>query len=171
MKRILFTISILLNVAFFYTYVQNNWKVNKSENSKIETNKIVGTWKLVAFADLDTVTGKWIYPFGKTPKGYFTYTKNMIVNLNVSAEEPLHISADSSETCKINLDNYIWHHSFGYFGSYSVNLKKSVITHHVKGGTITYYIDTDQPRPFSFRGDTLVIGDNKTRKRLLIRAD
>lgn len=132
---------------------------------------IVGTWQLIEFADLDSATGRWKYPYGKNPKGYFTYTKNNIVNINISAEFPLKISEDSAKKYTINLYEHIWQNSFGYFGTYSVDLKNSVVTHHVKGGCIPYYIDTDQKRVFTLKGDTLIIGDNKTWKRVLVRAD
>jgi hypothetical protein len=48
-----------------------------------EKSPIVGTWKLVEFANLDSLTNQWEYPFGEKPKGYFTYTSNNIVNLNI----------------------------------------------------------------------------------------
>jgi hypothetical protein len=132
---------------------------------------IIGTWRLIEYADLDLTTGKWKYLYGKNPKGYFTYTKKNIVNINISSEFPLKISADSSKKYTINLDDHISQNSFGYFGTYSVDSKNSVVTHHVEGGCIPYYIDTDQKRPFTLKGDTLTIGDNKTWKRVLVRAD
>ena len=42
--------------------------------------------------------------------------------------------------------------SVGYFGTYSVDYDKSIITHHVEGGSLPYYIGTDQERPFSLKG-------------------
>ncbi len=134
-------------------------------------NKIIGTWRLIEYADLDAATGKWSYPFGKNPGGYFTYTKSNIVNINISSETPLKISQDSSQKYSINLLDYIRRNSPGYFGTYSIDVKKSIVTHHVKGGSIPYYIDTDQQRPFTLKGDTLIIGDNKTWRRVLIKAD
>jgi len=158
-KHILTT--LLSGLIFSCSFGQSNHK----------ENLIVGTWQLIDFANIDSVTGKWIYPFGKNPKGYFTYTKSNIFNLNISAEHPLKISKDSSRNYEINLYDYIWENSFGYFGTYSIDFEKSVVTHFVKGGCIPYYIDTDQQRPFVLKGDTLIIGDNKTWKRVLVKAD
>ncbi|MES1224499.1 MAG: lipocalin-like domain-containing protein [Bacteroidota bacterium] len=59
----------------------------------------------------------------------------------------------------------------GYFGTYSVDYGKSVVTHHIKGDSLPWYIDTDQQRPFIIKGDTLIIGDNKTWKRVLVKVD
>ncbi len=135
------------------------------------TADITGTWRLVEFADLDTATSTWTYPYGRNPKSFFTYTKNGIVNLNISAETPVKISEDSAKNLNINLLDWVYNNSLGYFGTYSVDFNRSIVTHHVTGGALPWYIDTDQERPFILKGDTLTIGDNKTWKRVLIKAD
>ena len=139
----------------------------------IETkeNKLAGTWRLIEFTDLDTLSGKWIYRFGKNPRGYFTYTKNGIVNLNISTEAPLQLSAEAAKKFNISYAELVNSNSLGYFGTYTIDWDKSVVTHHVKGGSIPWYIDTDQPRPFILKGDTLTITNYKTTKRVLVRAD
>lgn len=150
---------------------QNNSNMSKAVKGVVQSNKLAGTWELIEFTDLDSVTGKWEYPFGKNPRGYFTYTKSHIVNLNVSSDIPLNISEDSAKNYNITLLNWVDHQSEGYFGTYSVDFNKSVVTHHVRGGSIPWFYDTDQPGPFILKGDTLIIGDNKTWKRVLIRVD
>lgn len=59
----------------------------------------------------------------------------------------------------------------GYFGEYEISYDESVVTHKVKGGSIPFYIGTNQPRPFILKNDTLIIGDNKTWRRVLVRVD
>lgn len=162
---------ILLSVFTFISYGQNNTETELTNKKETQPNKLAGTWRLIEFTDLDPISGKWTYPFGRNPKGFFTYTKNYIVNLNISSETPLNISEDSAKKYSINLEDYIWHYSLGYFGTYSIDFKNSIVTHHVTGGSIPYYIDTDQPRPFTLNRDTLILSDNKTWKRVLVRAD
>ncbi|MCY7311625.1 MAG: hypothetical protein LH619_12660 [Chitinophagaceae bacterium] len=41
----------------------------------------------------------------------------------------------------------------------------------VKGGSLPWYIDTDQPRPFTLNTQTLIISHNKLWKRVLVSAD
>jgi hypothetical protein len=144
---------------------------NKKTNERNE-NKIVGTWKLIEYSDYDTVTNKWIHPYGDHPKGYFTYTKSGIVNLNGSAEKPLVISPDSEYTKPLTL-GAVLDNAFGYFGTYTIDSLNSIVTHHVKGGSVINYIGTDQHRQFILKGDTLLIGDPtfKVGKRVLIRED
>jgi Lipocalin-like domain len=56
-----------------------------------------------------------------------------------------------------------------YFGTYTVDTYKHVVTHHVEGSLSPDYTDTDQPRPFKLQGDRLEIGDGKTWRRVLER--
>ena len=139
-------------------------------NKEKKGNCIVGTWKLIEFLNLDSVTNQWEHPYGKNPKGYFTYTSNGIVNLNISNENPLKLSKDSLNSTKFVYSDFM-KNSVGYFGEYEVSLEDSVVTHKVKGGSIPFYIGTNQPRPFIFKNDTLIIGDNKTWRRVLVRID
>lgn len=169
--RILVVLTVFVLVCSEISSGQNNGKMSKTDKGLTQSNPLAGTWKLIEYEDLDSITGKWEYPFGKNPRGYFTYTKNYIVNLNVSSAIPLQITEDSAKNYSIKLLNWIDHYSEGYFGTYTVDLNKSVVTHHVRGGSIPWYYETDQPRPFKLKGDTLIISDNKTWRRVLVRED
>jgi len=158
----------LLSMIRVHAYAQQNTSPSDSINT---LNKLIGTWRLIEFSNWDATTGQWQYDYGKHPSGYFTYTKTGIVNLNIAADTVLNISEDSARNYDINLLKWVYNYALGYFGTYSFDFKNSVITHHVKGGSLPWYVDTDQPRPFLFKGDTLIIGDNKTWKRVLIKAD
>lgn len=168
MKKTTIIILLMLIHGCIYSQQTSNNKVDKN---KTKPNPLVGTWRLIEFTDLDTLTGKWESRYGKNPGGYFTYTKTNIVNLNISAETPLKFSMDSAKNFSINYYNMTEHNAVGYFGTYSIDLEKSIVTHHVKGGSLPWYIDTDQPRPFIIKGDTVIIGNNKTWRRVLVRAD
>lgn len=143
-----------------------------TENQRSIKSRIAGTWRLVDYTDFDTVTRKWTHPYGHHPKGYFTYTNSGIVNLNGSAEKPLIIPVDSEYTKPITL-GAILDNAWGYFGEYSIDSLHSIITHHVKGGSVINYIGTDQHRQFILRGDTLLLGDPtfKVGKRVLVREE
>jgi hypothetical protein len=160
-----------LLVLGFNSFGQNNIESKISDSYQVKSNKLVGTWKLIEYADLDTATGKWTYPYGKNPHGYFTYTSTNIVNLNISRDKPVKVTEDSAKTFPISYYDFIENYSFGYFGTYSIDWEKSIVTHHVKGGSVIWYTDTDQPRPFILKGDSLIIGDLKKKKRVLVRAD
>ncbi len=145
---------------------------NKNGKELAGKNSLVGTWKLIAYSDFDTLTRKWKNPYGDHPKGYFTYTNSGIVNINGSAEKPLKVSLDSEYTKPLSL-GAVLDNAFGYFGTYTIDTIHSVVTHHVKGGSVIDYIGTDQHRQFIIKGDTLLIGDPtfEVGKRVLIRED
>jgi hypothetical protein len=163
---------LLFTVILFYdSFAQRKIKPGRNNKISKQENKLAGTWRLIEFADWDTAIKKWTYSYGMHPKGYFTYTKNYIVNLNICSETPVRISEDSAKNYNIKLKNWVDSNSVGYFGTYSVDYNRSIVTHHVNGGSLPWYIDTDQQRPFILKGDTLIIGDNKTWKRVLVKED
>ena len=63
--------------------------------------------------------------------------------------------------------------AFGYFGTYTIDNINSIVTHHVKGGSVINYIGTDQHRQYILKGDTLLLGDPtfEVGKRVLIREE
>jgi len=165
LKTFLWFLSALLFCSASLNAQSNN------KNQTVITNKLAGTWRLIEFTDLDTLTGKWEYRYGKNPRGFFTYTKNGILNLNISTGNPMIFSEDSAKKMNINYFQMIQYNALGYFGTYTIDWEKSIVTHHVKGGSLPWYIDTDQPRPFILKGDTLTITNHKTWRRVLVRAD
>ena len=56
-----------------------------------------------------------------------------------------------------------------YFGAYTVDERKHLVTHHVEGSLVPEFTGTDQPRPLKLEGDRLEIGDGKTWRRVLER--
>src|SRR5580704_2358694 len=49
---------------------------------------VIGTWRLVEFADLDK-DGKWQQRFGETPRGYFVYDPTGHVHIQIMKAPPL----------------------------------------------------------------------------------
>ena len=165
--------TLLLLLIVFILFCACNQLSNQKDgvilNKKEKEKNIIGTWKLIEYADLNEENNKWEYPYGKV-KGYFTYTKNNIVNLNLSNEVPMDLSRDSFHTQKLTFKD-VWTNSVGYFGKYTIDYQKSVIIHHVEGGSLPWYVGTDQKRPFYFEGDTLVIGYKNDWIRKLVKVD
>ena len=133
---------------------------------------LVGTWRLVDFADLDK-DGKWQYRFGEHPRGYFVYDTTGHVHIQIMKTPPLKpfpeakVDAGKPPSPEHALAAYTA--SVAYFGTYTVEADKHVVTHHVEGSLAPDFTDTDQPRPFKLEGDRLEIGDGKTWRRVLER--
>ena len=70
----------------------------------------------------------------------------------------------SRETKRLGTVSY-----FAYFGTYTVDAEKRVVTHHVEGSLAPDFTGTDQPRPFKLEGHWLEIGDGKAWRRVLER--
>jgi hypothetical protein len=145
----------------------------KQEDITKRPHTVTGTWKLITYADFDTNSGKWIYPYGDHPRGYFTYTQNGIVNLNISSEKQLELNADSAYQHAFTLGEILDRYSVGYFGTYTIDYENSTLIHHPEGGAIPWYIGTDQHRQFILKEDSLFIGDPTfdIGKRVLIRVE
>ena len=163
---------VLIVILFITLLFTISCNVSTTEKSEINNNQLAGTWRLIEYTDYDTVTGKSTHPYGEHPKGYFTYTKSGIVNLNLSAEKPMMVAEDSVYIKQFSL-GVLLDNAAGYFGNYTIDYEKSTVTHHVKGGSVLDYIGTDQHRQFILKGDTLLIGDPvfKVGKRVLIREE
>ena len=134
---------------------------------------LIGTWKLVAFEDRKdehNPNSEWIYPYGKNPMGYFVYdnTGHVMIQIMKTPPPARFASGDdekpTAEEVKAAFTGYV-----AYFGTYTVDAAKNVVIHHVEGSLKPSYIGTDQPRPFILAGDHLIIGDDKTWRRVLER--
>jgi hypothetical protein len=135
-------------------------------------NALIGTWRLVEFADLDK-DGNWQHRFGEPPRGYFVYDTTGHVHIQIMKVPPLAAFPEaniaigrppSAEQALAAYSAYV-----AYFGTYTVDATKGVVTHHVEGSLAPEFTNTDQPRPFKLEGDRLEIGDGKTWRRGLER--
>ena len=133
---------------------------------------LIGTWRVVEFADLDK-DGEWQYRFGEHPRGYFVYDVTGHVHIQIMKVPPLapfpeaKLTDGKPPSPEHALAAYIAY--VAYFGTYTVDAEKRVVTHHVEGSLAPDFTDTDQPRPFKLEGDRLEIGDGKTWRRVLER--
>jgi hypothetical protein len=156
---------ILALACFQFVFTISNAQTTKPANG------IVGTWRLVEFADYDSASQTWIHRYGKHPKGYFIYTAAGYLSINVSNENFSKLTEEEAKKYNINFYEYFSTKAFAYFGSYTFEPEKGSVIHHVKGGSIPWYTDTEQPRQIQLKGDTAIIGDNKTTRRVLVRVE
>lgn len=137
-----------------------------------ETHSLIGTWRLVEFADFGK-DGKWHYRFGEHPRGYFVYDATGHVHIQIMKVPPLaafpeaKLDVGTPPTPEHALSAYTAY--VAYFGTYTLDAEKRVVTHHVEGSLAPDFTDTDQPRPFKLEGDKLEIGDGETWRRELER--
>ena len=113
-----------------------------------EAHALIGTWRVVEFADLNK-DGKWVYWFGEHPRGYFVYDATGHVYIQIMKVPPLtpFPEANSDEGKPPTAEHALaaYNSFFAYFGTYTVDTEKHLVTHHVEGSLSPDYTDTDQP--------------------------
>lgn len=119
---------------------------------------LIGTWRLVRYEN-KSKDGQITKPYGEQPLGYFTYDPTGHLSIHIMRNPPLPPFASGSKSTATeaeklrSFDAYV-----GYFGTYRVDKGKRVLHHLVEGALDTTYTNTDQLRPYSLKGDILIIG-------------
>lgn len=143
------------------------------------TSGIVGTWRLVKFEDIED--GKVIRRFGERPNGLFVYTADGHVIIQIANPANPACVTEGKKTLPGRKDDIalavctpeqleaLLNGSVAYWGTYSVDMSKGIVTHNVVSDVTNGYAGTAQPRPFVLNGDRLEIGDGKTWTRVLER--
>jgi len=108
----------------------------RQAEAKIE-RQLVGSWRLLSFTARSA--SEVTYPYGKDAVGKLTYTRDGNMWALVARRGPAK-----------NLPDANW-----YTGSFSVNLKRRTIVHHVRHASIPSWEGSDQLRPFKLKGRRL----------------
>jgi len=128
---------------------------------------LVGTWRFVEYTDFRN--GNPVHPFGDPPTGILIYTSSGTMSVQI-----MHNPAPTSlqdlirpgeDVGQLNERSYV-----GYFGKYHVDTARSVVVHHVEGGTRLDYVGKDEERAFRWEGERLVLGTS-TLRRVLVRVN
>jgi hypothetical protein len=128
---------------------------------------LLGTWRLVEYDNWDT-DGRLTQPYGARPRGYFVYDATGHVTIQIARTPPMPAPPGNRELTTAEkaqaYDSYV-----GYFGRYTVDATRGIVTHHVEGSLRPDYTDTDQPRPFRVSGDSLIVASGRSYRRVLLR--
>lgn len=129
-------------------------------------HSIVGTWKLISAEDRSSPNDPWVpYTFGNPPSGYFIFDNTGHASVQIMTTPPQKIATPDSPTPQEALaifNNYI-----AYYGTYTIS--ETTVTVQVEGAWDPSQVGTPQARPYRLDCDTLIIGDEITYKRTLIR--
>lgn len=125
---------------------------------------IVGCWQMVEAWNIDDPKKpkEKTYPWGRPPLGYWVYDPAGNVSVQISINPPLSridLSTQNwwdvqpmTSSMVASFDNYL-----AYFGTYTVDYEKGVVTHNVVTDVLRAYTGTEQPRNFKFKNGDLVI--------------
>ena len=129
---------------------------------------IVGSWQMVEAWNVNAPGQPKTYPWGNPPLGFWVYDAGGNVSVQISINPPLPIVdvTDPSwwtlgsivqEAMLASFNNYM-----AYWGTFTVDYVKNIVTHNVVTDVLRAYTGTSQPRPFELSGDQLIIGDQQT---------
>jgi hypothetical protein len=118
--------------------------------------QLIGTWQLVRFENTRP-DGTVERPYGPNPRGYFIYdaTGHLSIQFMRTPPTPPFAAGDTKGTdteVRAAYDGYV-----AYFGTWRINDDATAVTHVVEGALKPSYTGTDQFRPFTLEGDTLII--------------
>ena len=125
--------------------------------------QLLGTWRLVSIQNREPEEQEWKSRFGVSPRGYIMYdaTGHMAVQFEKTPPPAKFASGDDwTPTPEEALGVYLGY--VAYFGTFTVDEKAGVVTHHVEGSLRPSYLATDQPRPAKLEGNRLILSDGKT---------
>ena len=114
---------------------------------------VVGVWEIVELIDWNA-EGEQSEPFGSDPNGYFVYTPEGRLILQI-LPNPL----PSAETRPITVEKLAARarSSIAYYGTYSVDYDRGVLIHEVAGALFPNRAGGAYERPFQLDEDELVL--------------
>lgn len=141
--------------------MKKNWKNNIQR-------KIVGTWKLIKAESRNTEQDPWTPDFGQPLSGYFFYDVNGYNSVQIMSNPP-QPTYDPNQGPSAGEALAIFNNYINYYGTYTLSEDGKTVTCHVEGAMDPNQVGTDQARPCEIKGNTLLIGDQKTYIRVLER--
>jgi lipocalin-like protein len=116
------------------------------------SSRFVGAWRLLSCEARDS-SGGAEYPFGEHATGQLFYDAvgNMSAQLmradraRFAARDP---ALGTDAEVRNAFDSYV-----AYFGTYSIDISRSAVTHHVTGASFPNWIGVDLVRQFRFEND------------------
>jgi len=123
-------------------------------------HKLVGTWKLLS-ASLSTAGGERNdAPFGPSPTGFLTYTREgrMSAMISYGGRKPLSVSDWSLAAVDEKAE------AFGTFLAYSgrYTLTEDQVIHHVEISSLQNWVNTDLVRLIKFQVDRIILATPPT---------
>lgn len=116
--------------------------------------QFVGTWKLVS-SEFKFSDGQVINPLGNDAIGILMYDASQHMSVQITRRDrPIFASDDQLKGTPSEMKSAFKGFT-AYFGSYHVNEKEAIVTHHVEGSLFPNWIGKDQVRFFEFSDNRL----------------
>ena len=131
---------------------------------------LIGTWRIVLADDRPNNRAVWEHSYGDRPRGYLIYDASGHMSIQFGSDPPTSPFASGNDFAETDAEaRHAYEYYCAYFGTYTVDASRGIITHHVEGSLQPSYTGTDQERPFKLLGDRLELSDGETWRRVFER--
>ena len=119
-------------------------------------DRLTGTWEFDAWYETDS-DGSLAYRADKETAGKLIYTADGHVSAQLAQKDVARLSEDDDRRASEAESATAWKAYFGYFGTWSVDVARQVVIHHIEGAWFPNLIGTDQLRRYRFEGERLLL--------------
>jgi hypothetical protein len=154
MRRGLLDLPLLLG-AFVACAGAPQTPASPTASTRASTQPIAGAWRLAEHVNWDS-SGKPVPQFGPNPVGYFVHDEAGRFSVHIMRTAPVQPSTAAPD----GLGYY------GSFGTYTVDRERSQCAYRVEGSSRTELVGTEARLPCRVEGDSLIIEDGKTFRRV-----
>jgi lipocalin-like protein len=126
---------------------------------------LVGTWRLAEHWNRDSA-GTLRHQYGPQPIGYFVHDATGHFSVQIMRTPVVQAIPPIADTTAMRefIGGY-----YAAFGTFMVDTSKAESVYHVEGSTLPSIIGTDGHLPYRLSGDSLIIGDSKSWRRVWVR--
>ena len=117
--------------------------------------RLVGAWRVTRYDDRPSVDGGWSQTYGPTVDGLILY--------HASGWMSVQVAGDHGE-----FDGYFGRFTIVEIGEEGDDIS-GIVNHLILASSMPELLTADPTRPFRISGDTLVLGDEQTWRRICKR--
>jgi hypothetical protein len=127
----------------------------KQTQTAQDRNLIVGAWSLSSYELRLKPSGTISTPFGPHPVGRILYEANGQMSAQLMRPETTAFASDDPLRATDEEAALAWRNDISYWGTYSIDARAGIITHHIEGAWLTNWVGQNQTRAFQLSGDSL----------------
>jgi len=127
---------------------------SEAQSSQAAHSQFVGTWSLVSIHYVEQ-DGRTVEDFGPGAKGLLYFDAGGRFATQVMALNRPHFASNNRMIGTLEEYQAVSKSVVAYFGTYTVDEAKHVVTLHIEQSSFPNWNGTDQQRKFAFRGDKL----------------
>jgi len=132
-------------------------KADKSDPALLEAEKrLLGAWTLVEWSEQQSA-GHKAFPLGEDAIGQLVYTADGHVAAQLARHGRRSFSSPDWSKAGEEDAARAFKEYFGYFGTFSIDIKRQVVTHHVNGSWFPNLEGQDQERRYRFEDGLLIL--------------